>query len=115
MPYQRRRSEHLPAKSGQNHPFPRTRGFGVRWESHIYAGYTVPPYYDSMIGKLICYGENRDVAIARMKNALQELIIDGIKTNVDLQIRIMNDENFQHGGTNIHYLEKNSVFRKNNL
>lgn len=66
-----------------------------------------------MIGKLICYGENRDVAIARMKNALQELIIDGIKTNVDLQIRIMNDENFQHGGTNIHYLEKNSVFRKN--
>ncbi|MGC6745616.1 hypothetical protein ACP0HM_19475 [Escherichia coli] len=50
--------------------------------------------------------KNRDVAIARMKNALQELIIDGIKTNVDLQIRIMNDENFQHGGTNIHYLEK---------
>jgi acetyl-CoA carboxylase biotin carboxylase subunit len=81
-------------------------GFGVRWESHIYAGYTVPPYYDSMIGKLICYGESRDVAIARMKNALQELIIDGIKTNVDLQMRIMSDENFQHGGTNIHYLEK---------
>ncbi|WP_312417101.1 acetyl-CoA carboxylase biotin carboxylase subunit, partial [Pseudescherichia sp.] len=81
-------------------------GFGVRWESHIYAGYTVPPYYDSMIGKLICFGETRDVAIARMKNALQELIIDGIKTNVDLQTRIMNDENFQHGGTNIHYLEK---------
>ncbi|MDU3849956.1 MAG: acetyl-CoA carboxylase biotin carboxylase subunit [Citrobacter koseri] len=81
-------------------------GFGVRWESHIYAGYTVPPYYDSMIGKLICYGENRDVAIARMKNALQELIIDGIKTNIDLQTRIMNDEHFQHGGTNIHYLEK---------
>jgi acetyl-CoA carboxylase biotin carboxylase subunit len=87
-------------------------GFGVRWESHIYAGYTVPPYYDSMIGKLICYGENRDVAIARMKNALQELIIDGIKTNVDLQMRIMSDEHFQHGGTNIHYLEKNSVAGK---
>ena len=81
-------------------------GFGVRWESHIYGGYTVPPYYDSRIGKLICYGENRDVAIARMKNALAELIIDGIKTNIDLQLRIMNDENFQHGGTNIHYLEK---------
>ena len=81
-------------------------GFGVRWESHIYAGYTVPPYYDSMIGKLICFGENRDVAIARMKNALQELIIDGIKTNVDLQMRIMSDEKFQQGGTNIHYLEK---------
>ncbi|MBT0725801.1 acetyl-CoA carboxylase biotin carboxylase subunit [Rosenbergiella australiborealis] len=81
-------------------------GFGVRWESHIYAGYTVPPHYDSMIGKLITYGETRDVAIARMKNALAELIIDGIKTNIDLQLRIMNDENFAKGGTNIHYLEK---------
>ncbi|CAD6511968.1 acetyl-CoA carboxylase biotin carboxylase subunit [Candidatus Profftia tarda] len=81
-------------------------GFGVRWESHIYAGYTIPPYYDSMIGKLICYGETRDVAIARMKNALAELIIDGIKTNINLQQKIMNDENFQNGGTNIHYLEK---------
>ncbi|QGX90361.1 acetyl-CoA carboxylase biotin carboxylase subunit [Tatumella sp. TA1] len=81
-------------------------GFGVRWESHIYSGYTVPPHYDSMIGKLITYGETRAVAIARMKNALAELIIDGIKTNVDLQLRIMNDENFDKGGTNIHYLEK---------
>ncbi|MGV8577469.1 acetyl-CoA carboxylase biotin carboxylase subunit, partial [Pseudomonas aeruginosa] len=71
-----------------------------------YAGYTVRQYYDSMIGKLITFGENRDVAIARMKNALAELIIDGIKTNVELQQKIMNDENFQHGGTNIHYLEK---------
>ncbi|WP_294609354.1 acetyl-CoA carboxylase biotin carboxylase subunit [uncultured Gilliamella sp.] len=81
-------------------------GFGIRWESHIYAGYTVPPYYDSMIGKLIAYGETRKVAIARMKNALAELVIDGIKTNVDLHIEIMNDKNFQKGGTNIHYLEK---------
>ncbi|CUX96151.1 Biotin carboxylase [Candidatus Gullanella endobia] len=81
-------------------------GFGVRWESHIYTGYSVPPYYDSMIGKLICFGETRDVAIARMKNALTELIIDGIKTNIDLHLKIMNDENFQRGGTNIYYLEK---------
>lgn len=81
-------------------------GLGVRWESHIYAGYTVPPYYDSMIGKLICFGENRDVAIARMRNALSEIIIDGIKTNIPLQLEIMKDENFQHGGANIHYLEK---------
>jgi acetyl-CoA carboxylase, biotin carboxylase subunit len=81
-------------------------GFGIRWESHIYAGYTVPPYYDSMIGKLIAYGETREVAIARMKNALAELVIDGIKTNVDLHIDIMNDKGFQKGGTNIHYLEK---------
>ena len=81
-------------------------GFGVRWESHIYTDYTVPAYYDSMIGKLICYGETREVAIVRMKNALQELIIDGIKTNIDLQMRIMADESFQAGGANIHYLEK---------
>ncbi|MEZ9489323.1 acetyl-CoA carboxylase biotin carboxylase subunit [Vibrio breoganii] len=81
-------------------------GMGVRWESHIYTGYTVPPHYDSMIGKLITFGENRDVAIARMKNALSEMIVEGIKTNVPLQLEIMNDENFQHGGANIHYLEK---------
>ena len=81
-------------------------GLGVRWESHIYAGYTVPPHYDSMIGKLITYGENRDVAIARMRHALDELVVEGIKTNVPLQQKIMADENFFNGGTNIHYLEK---------
>ncbi|HCT1988473.1 TPA: acetyl-CoA carboxylase biotin carboxylase subunit [Proteus mirabilis] len=81
-------------------------GFGVRWESHIYAGYTVPPHYDSMIGKLITYGETREIAISRMKNALAELIIDGIKTNIELHQFIMNDEQFQKSGTNIHYLEK---------
>ncbi len=82
-------------------------GFGVRWESHIYSGYTVPPYYDSMIGKLITYGENRKVAIIRMKNALSELIIDGIKTNIKLQKKITNDDNFQNASMiNIHYLEK---------
>lgn len=66
-------------------------GFGVRWESHIYAGYTVPPHYDSMIGKLITYGETREIAISRMKNALAELIIDGIKTNIELHQFIMNE------------------------
>ena len=81
-------------------------GMGIRWESHIYTGYTVPPYYDSMIGKLIAYGENRDVAISRMRNALSEMIIDGIKTNIPLQQEIMADENFQKGGANIHYLKK---------
>ncbi|MGO1246139.1 MAG: acetyl-CoA carboxylase biotin carboxylase subunit [Oceanisphaera sp.] len=81
-------------------------GLGVRWDSHIYAGYKVPPYYDSMIGKLICYGENRDIAIARMTHALNELVIEGIKTNIPLHQEIMRDENFRNGGTNIHYLEK---------
>lgn len=81
-------------------------GLGVRWDSHIYAGYAVPPNYDSMIGKLITYGENRGIAIARMQNALSELVVEGIKINAPLQQKIMQDENFQNGGTNIHYLEK---------
>lgn len=81
-------------------------GLGVRWDSHIYAGYSVPPNYDSMIGKLITYGETREVAIARMRHALGELVIEGIKTNIPLQLRIMADEAFAAGGANIHYLEK---------
>ena len=81
-------------------------GPGVRVESHIYAGYRVPPHYDSMIGKLICHGNTRDVAIARMKGALSEMVIDGINTSTKLQMSIMQDANFQAGGANIHYLEK---------
>ena len=81
-------------------------GLGVRWDSHIYSGYTVPPYYDSMIGKLICYGETREIAIARMRQALDEIVVEGIKTNIPLQKEIMRDENFQRGGSNIHYLHK---------
>ena len=81
-------------------------GAGVRMDSHIYNGYTVPPYYDSMIGKLITWGNTRESAIARMKGALSEIVIEGIKTNIDLQKDIISDENFRIGGTNIHYLEK---------
>jgi len=81
-------------------------GPGVRVDTHLYNGYRVPPYYDSMIGKLITHGENRAVAIARMRTALSEMVIDGIKTNIPLQAEIMADTNFQAGGMNIHYLEK---------
>ena len=81
-------------------------GPGVRMDSHIYNGYTVPPYYDSMIGKLITYGGTRESAIARMKGALSEIVIEGIKTNIQLQREIISDPNFANGGTNIHYLEK---------
>ncbi len=81
-------------------------GPGVRVESHIYNGYTVPPYYDSMIGKLITWGEDRPSAIARMRGALSEIVIDGINTNIDLQRDIMADEAFRRGRTDIHYLEK---------
>ena len=81
-------------------------GLGVRIDSHIYNGYNVPPHYDSMIGKVITYGENRDNAIIKMQNALDEMVIDGIKTNIPLQRLIMNDKVFKKGGMNIHYLEK---------
>ena len=81
-------------------------GPGIRVETHIYNGYTVPPYYDSMIGKLIAYGEDRESALARMRIALSEMIIDGIKSNIPLQVDIMKDSSFQKGGVNIHYLEK---------
>ncbi|MGQ3892204.1 acetyl-CoA carboxylase biotin carboxylase subunit [Legionella sp. CNM-4043-24] len=81
-------------------------GPGVRFDSHIYSSYTVPPNYDSMIGKLISYGATREEAFGRMRNALDEIIIDGIKTNIELHQRLVRDEHFQQGGTNIHYLEK---------
>jgi len=81
-------------------------GPGVRMETHIYGGYAVPPYYDSMIGKIITHGENRKTALARMCGALQEILVEGITTNVPLQQDIMKDEAFRKGGANIHYLEK---------
>jgi acetyl-CoA carboxylase, biotin carboxylase subunit len=92
-----------PGKIERYHP---PGGPGIRIDTHIYGGYTVPPYYDSMIGKLIAYGNDRDIAIARMQGALSEISILGIKTNIDLHREILSDSAFQTGGTNIHYLEK---------
>jgi acetyl-CoA carboxylase biotin carboxylase subunit len=81
-------------------------GNGVRVDSHIYNGYRVPPNYDSLIGKIITYGRDRDSALSRMRNALDEMVIDGIKTNIDLHSDLVRDEAFKKGGVNIHYLEK---------
>jgi acetyl-CoA carboxylase biotin carboxylase subunit len=81
-------------------------GPGIRVDSHVYTNYFVPPYYDSMIGKLIAYGDTREQAIARMRIALSEMYVDGIKTNIPLQMDIMKDAAFKTGGVNIHYLEK---------
>jgi len=81
-------------------------GPGIRVESHVYSGYKVPPYYDSMIGKIVAHGNDRPTAIARMRNALSEIVIDGIKTNVPLHQEIFQHAAFQAGGTDIHYLEK---------
>ena len=81
-------------------------GPGIRIDSHVFAGYTVPPYYDSMIGKLIAYGDTREQAIARMRIALSEFACEGIKTNVKLHRLLLSDERFARGGTSIHYLEE---------
>src|SRR5690606_10510801 len=81
-------------------------GNGIRVDSHIYSGYTVPPYYDSLIAKLISHGPTRSAAIGRMQNALEEMVVDGIKTNIPLQADIMRDPGFRKGGMNIHYLEQ---------
>jgi acetyl-CoA carboxylase, biotin carboxylase subunit len=91
---------------GQIETYHAPGGPGVRVDSHIYSGYSVPPYYDSMIGKLITFGNNREIAIARMSTALNEMVIQGIKTNISLQKDIISDSAFKAGGTNIHYLEK---------
>lgn len=81
-------------------------GPGIRVDSHIYTGYNVPPFYDSMIGKVIAYGDTRDTAIARMRNALAEMVVEGIKTNIPLHQEIFNHSAFRQGGTDIHYLER---------
>jgi acetyl-CoA carboxylase biotin carboxylase subunit len=81
-------------------------GPGVRVDSHVYSGYSVPPYYDSMIGKLITHGPDRDIAIARMRNALAELVVEGIKVNTALHQEILAHSAFQGGGLDIHYLER---------
>ena len=89
-------------------------GPGVRIDSHLYSGYVVPPYYDSMIGKIIAHGQDRDTAIARMSTALSEVVVEGIKCNVQLHREIIHDEAFKAGGTNIHYLEKKLEEANNN-
>ena len=81
-------------------------GPGVRVDSHAYTNYFVPPYYDSMIGKIIVYGDNREQALARMRTALAETLVEGINTNIPLHRELMNDAKFEAGGTNIHYLEE---------
>jgi len=81
-------------------------GPGIRVDTHIYAGYTVPPNYDSMVGKLIAYGATRDQAIRRMRIALSEMVLEGITTNIALHRELLHDSRFLRGGTSIHYLEQ---------
>ena len=90
---------------GQINRFHQPGGPGIRMETHIYDGYRIPPHYDSMIAKLIAHGETRELALARMSTALSELVIEGIKTNIPVLQRLLDDAAFIAGGTDIHYLE----------
>ncbi len=92
-----------PGKITSYHP---PGGPGIRVDSHVYQGYTVPPYYDSMIGKVIAYGATREQAIARMRIALSEMVVEGIQTNIPLHRELLNDTRFLRGGVSIHYLEQ---------
>ncbi len=98
-------SNFLPSPGKVKH-FHAPGGNGVRVDSHLYSGYSVPPNYDSLIGKLITYGATREEAMARMRNALDEIVVDGIKTNIPLHRDLVRDDGFCKGGVNIHYLEK---------
>ena len=88
-------------------------GPGIRVDSHIYAGYTVPPYYDSMVGKVIAYGASREQAIRRMRIALSEMVVRGIKPNIPLHLELLHDSRFLRGGTSIHYLEQKLAEERN--
>ena len=92
-----------PGKITSYHP---PGGPGIRVDSHVYAGYTVPPYYDSMVGKVIAYGATREQAIRRMRIALSEMVVEGIQTNIPLHLDLLHDNRFIRGGTSIHYLEQ---------
>ena len=81
-------------------------GLGVRVDSHLYDGYTVPPYYDSLVAKIICHGDDRAIALAKMRQALDELVVEGIRTNTPLHRELTRDPGFRKGGVSIHYLEK---------
>ncbi|MDB5990504.1 MAG: accC [Herbaspirillum sp.] len=90
-------------------------GPGIRVDSHAYAGYYVPPNYDSMVGKVIAYGATREQAIRRMQIALSEMVVEGIQTNIPLHRELMVDARFIEGGTNIHYLEQKLAERPDQL
>ena len=90
-------------------------GPGIRVDSHVYHNYFVPPYYDSMVGKVIAFGDTREQAIARMRIALSEMVVEGIKTNIPLHQELLLDEAFLRGGTSIHYIEQRMAKRKQSL
>ena len=99
----------FPGKIALYHP---PGGPGIRVDSHIYQGYTVPPHYDSLVAKVIAHGDTREQAINRLRIALSEMSIEGIKTNIALHYELLHDANFIQGGVNIHYLENKLAVKK---
>ena len=93
-------------RPGEVEAFHAPGGPGIRVDSHVYDGYRIPPNYDSMIGKLIAHAESREAAMARMRVALDEMVLRGVVTNIALHQRLLRDSGFLAGGSNIHYLEK---------
>ena len=81
-------------------------GNGIRIDSGIYAGYTIPPYYDSMLAKIIVHGQNRNEAIAKLKRALEELIVEGVPTNIEFLLKLIEDEDFKKGNYDTSFIEK---------
>jgi acetyl-CoA carboxylase, biotin carboxylase subunit len=106
VPHQRRRPYKFTPSPGRITTWHMPGGPGVRVDSHAYTNYFVPPNYDSMIGKIIVHGDTREQALARMRTALAETVVEGIKTNIPLHRELMVDASFVAGGTNIHYLEE---------
>ncbi|GAH94249.1 unnamed protein product, partial [marine sediment metagenome] len=82
------------------------QGLGVRFDTHIFTGYTIPSHYDSLIGKLICHGNSREEAIARMKHALEEIVIEGIPTTIPFHQKIMDNDKFIAGNISTHFIEE---------
>ena len=105
MPYKCRATPYFSPSPGNIKEFHSPGGIGIRIDSAIYNGFTVPPHYDSLIGKLIVHADDRPMAIRRLARALDELIIDGVYTTLDLFKEIINEEQFKSGEYNIHWLE----------
>jgi acetyl-CoA carboxylase biotin carboxylase subunit len=95
--------------SGKITFFHMPQGIGVRFDTHIFAGYTIPPQYDSLIGKMICYGGSRSEAIARMKRALEEVVLEGLTTTVPFHLKVLNNDKFIRGDISTHFVEEMMV------
>ena len=106
MPHQRRKSGDLPPLAGPHPAIPSARGLGVRIDSAVYQGYTIPPYYDSLVGKLIVHGKTRAECLMRLRRALDEMVVEGIETTLPLFRALVREDDIINGDYHIHWLEQ---------